>query len=169
MLSIFRSAEVPFLNIISYLIKFVKFCSICAFRRTRGVCLICAKGQCVLICEALEELHSPRTSAYDSRSVIRSAGPAQGFRDSREIVAYSCIQEKNLHMYVRSGIRAGSPATGPLKSPLLLYHIAPQMSIGKFNKNYTIFLVKPHKNGQKCKKNRHFWRFLVIFSAFDGK
>lgn len=79
MLSIFRSAEVPFLNIISYLIQFVKFRSICAFQRTRGVCSICAEGQCVLICEALEELHLPRTSAYDSRSVVRSAGPDPGF------------------------------------------------------------------------------------------
>ena len=56
MLSNSRSAEVPFLNIISYLIQFVKFRCICAFSGTRGVCSICAEGQRELICEALEEI-----------------------------------------------------------------------------------------------------------------
>lgn len=42
--------------------------------------------------------------------------PAAGgrmFQDSREKVAYGCIQEKILHIEVRTGNRAGSPATGP--------------------------------------------------------
>ena len=170
MLSISRSAEVPFLNIISYLIQFVKFRSICMFQRTRGVCSIYAEGQRELICEALEESLSPRTSAYDSRSVIRSAGPDRGFGiqgNQLHIVAFKrkiCIYRSDRE------IRSGSPATGPLNSPLLLYHSPPHLSIGKINKNYAIFLVKPHKTGQKQQKMGDFSPILSFFRlAMAGK
>lgn len=77
-----RSAEVPFLNIISYLIQFVKFRSICAFQRTREVHSNCVEGQSVLICATLEEISFKgwRSICGASQSDRRGQSRVSGFK-----------------------------------------------------------------------------------------
>ena len=153
----------PFLNIISYLIQFVKFRCICAFRRTREVHSICVEGQSILICEALEEISFKgwRSICGASPSDRRTRARGFGIQGKKlHIVAFKrkfciCIPDRE--------IRSGSPATGPLNSPLLLYHSPHDLSIGKINKNYAIFLVKPHKTGQKYEKMGDFSPILSLF------
>ena len=147
----------PFLTIISYIIQIVKLRTSCPKLVRSGVFRYARRGRenwfvmmweecvgregCGLAFKIDRSICDSRSGESDRRGRARGVGGVGGCFGKCGWMGHIVAFNRKICIY-RSDreIRAESPATGPLKSPLLLYHSPHDLSIPNFNKKSLDFL-----------------------------
>lgn len=165
LLSNSRSAEVPFLNIISYLIQFVKFRSIWRALDRWRVFQSCLRGNAIQF--------ATNRSIWWRRGVGVPVGTRPGPRlrvSGFKVKSCIWLHSRENFAYVYPIGKSGRIARDrPGVNPSIIISHPARFVNRQIQQKLCDFFSKTAQKWVKYKKNRHFWRFLVTFSAFDDR